>query len=112
MLQAIIESDLSNNVVSVCGVLLNKLDINDTVTCNNDPKLVTQKEKLTVVSSTEANLRRLALAVAADQPVLLVGPVGSGKTTLVEHLAAVTGRIKAPHLMKIQLGDQTDSKVG
>ena len=50
-------------------------------------------------------------AVASEKPVLLVGPVGSGKTTLVEHLATLTGRGKTPHLIKIQLGDQTDSKV-
>lgn len=44
--------------------------------------------------------------------MLLQGVVGSGKTSLVEHLARLTGRVGSPHLMKIQLGDQMDSKVG
>lgn len=63
------------------------------------------------VESTVSHLRSLALAVASGNPVLLQGPVGCGKTSLVEHLAQVTGRQKSPALMKIQLGDQTDSKV-
>ena len=64
-----------------------------------------------MVPSVQRNLRCLALAVAAGLPILLEGPVGCGKTSLVEHLAMVTGRRTTPHLMKIQLGEQTDSKV-
>lgn len=51
------------------------------------------------------------MAVASQNAVLLEGPVGCGKTSLVEFLAAVTGRTKPPHVLKVQLGDQTDSKV-
>lgn len=57
------------------------------------------------------NLRSIALAVGAGEPVLLQGPVGCGKTSLVEHLAHVTGRTGAPLLLTVQLGDQTDSRV-
>lgn len=39
-----------------------------------------------------------------------MGPVGSGKTCLVEHLAAITGR-KGIAFKKVQLGDQTDSRM-
>lgn len=39
-----------------------------------------------------------------------MGPVGSGKTSLVEHLAAITGR-KGIAFKKVQLGDQTDSRM-
>ena len=46
---------------------------------------------LTLVPSTFDNLESLALAVSSGEPVLLEGPVGSGKTTLVEHLAQQTG---------------------
>lgn len=42
--------------------------------------------------------------------VSLLGPVGSGKTSLVEHLAAITGRKKYA-FKKVQLGDQTDSRM-
>ncbi|KAF4522959.1 hypothetical protein B566_EDAN009549 [Ephemera danica] len=61
-----------------------------------------------MVSSTQANLRSLAVAAAAGRPVLLQGPVGCGKTALVEYLAALTG---PPDLLKVQLGDETDSKM-
>lgn len=47
----------------------------------------------------------------AGSAVMLEGPVGSGKTSLVECLAASVGRTSSPHLLKIQLGDQMDSKV-
>lgn len=39
-----------------------------------------------------------------------MGPVGSGKTSLVEYLAAITGR-KGKAFKKVQLGDQTDSRM-
>lgn len=51
------------------------------------------------------------MAVASQKAVLLEGPVGCGKTALVEFLAAVTGHTKATEILKVQLGDQTDSKV-
>ena len=63
------------------------------------------------MDSTCRNLRRLALAVASQKPVLLEGPIGCGKTALVEFMAAVTGHTKATDILKVQLGDQTDSKV-
>ena len=47
----------------------------------------------------------------AGSAVMLEGPVGSGKTSLVECLAASVGRSSSPYLLKLQLGDQMDSKV-
>lgn len=64
-----------------------------------------------MVESAFTNLQNLAIAVAFQSPILLEGPIGCGKTTLIEYLAAVTGRTKPPHILKVQLGDQTDSKV-
>lgn len=66
---------------------------------------------LVLVDSTCRNLRRLAIAVASQKAVLLEGPIGCGKTTLVEYLSAMTGHVKCPEILKVQLGDQTDSKV-
>lgn len=64
-----------------------------------------------LVESVCKNLQMLAMAVASQNAVLLEGPIGCGKTSLVEHLAVMTGRRKPPQLLKVQLGDQTDSKV-
>lgn len=64
-----------------------------------------------LVDSTCHSLRRLALALASQKPVLLEGPIGCGKTSLVEFLAAATGHVQSREILKVQLGDQTDSKV-
>ncbi|KAJ8270795.1 hypothetical protein GJAV_G00119370 [Gymnothorax javanicus] len=98
----VVSEDLSRNVVAVCGVVLPK-------------KMLQQQEPfskdLVLVDSTCQNLRRLALAVSSQKAVLLEGPIGCGKTALVEYLAAVTGHVKPPEMLKVQLGDQTDSKM-
>ncbi|KAK8382607.1 hypothetical protein O3P69_015440 [Scylla paramamosain] len=93
------DSPSLRQTVSVCGVML---PIHDRKS---------QKEGcLVTLPSTRRNLEAVALAVCRGHPVLLEGVVGCGKTSIVEHLACVTGRIRAPALTKIQLGDQTDSK--
>lgn len=66
---------------------------------------------MVLVDSTCRNLRRLALAVASQKPVLLEGPTGCGKTNLVEFMGSLTGHTTTAQIIKIQLGDQTDSKV-
>lgn len=99
----VISEDLCQNVVAVCGVVLPR-------TAPRKPDQVNQKD-VVLVDSTCRNLRRLALAVASQKPVLLEGPIGCGKTALVEFMAAVTGHTKATEILKVQLGDQTDSKV-
>lgn len=66
---------------------------------------------MVLVDSTCHNLRRLALAVASQKPLLLEGPTGCGKTNLVELMGSLTGHTTAKQIIKIQLGDQTDSKV-
>ena len=104
-MRALLDSDLGSHVVSECGVLLS---------CHGPPQtseVEPAADSLVLVPSTCRNLRRLALAVATGSPVLLEGAVGSGKTALVQHLARRTGHKGAPQLTKIQLGDQTDSKV-
>lgn len=88
----------NSNVVSVGGVLLpisKKLEIH---------------RKLVKVPSTTRNLQNLALAVASRRCVCLEGVVGCGKTALVEYLAEITGH-GASDFIKVQLGDQTDSKM-
>uniref|UniRef100_A0A3P9MDK6 Midasin n=1 Tax=Oryzias latipes TaxID=8090 RepID=A0A3P9MDK6_ORYLA len=99
----VVSEDLSPNVVAVCGVVLPTV----TPRQNNQPN----PKNLVLVGSTCRDLRRLALAVASQKPVLLEGPIGCGKTALVEFLAVATGHWKASEIMKVQLGDQTDSKM-
>ncbi|CAG5129144.1 unnamed protein product, partial [Candidula unifasciata] len=102
-LQTLTSADLTSQVVSVMGILLPKL----VQASKSDSQINSQ---LVLVPSTQQHLRSLALAVSCCRPVLLQGPVGCGKTSLVEHLAVLTGRQGYPDVLKIQLGDQTDSK--
>lgn len=68
-------------------------------------------QELVAVPSMVKNIEALSLAYVSGKGVLISGPVGSGKTSLVEHFASLTGRYNPRHLFKVQLGDQTDSKV-
>ncbi|XP_011196368.2 midasin [Zeugodacus cucurbitae] len=50
-------------------------------------------DNIVQVDSTKVNLRSIALGIASAKAICLSGPVGCGKTTLVEYLARKTGRI-------------------
>lgn len=50
-------------------------------------------ESIVRVESTKLNLRSIALGITSGKAICLSGPVGCGKTTLVEYLARLTGRI-------------------
>ncbi|GES99488.1 midasin [Rhizophagus clarus] len=97
------ESDLSPLTVNVSGVLLPKL-----FTCS-EKSFVSNEQRLVLTDTTKNNLYSICLAISLGSPVLLEGIIGAGKTALVEEIARVTGR--EHDLVKIHLGDQTDSKV-
>ncbi|KAK3846925.1 MAG: hypothetical protein J3R72DRAFT_519841 [Linnemannia gamsii] len=94
--------DLSPLTVNLCGVLLPR---------STNPKheqSTLPEHKLVLTDTTKHNLHSIGLALSIGAPVLLEGVTGAGKTALVEEVARVTGR---DDLVKIHLGDQTDSKV-
>uniref|UniRef100_A0A3P8WSX5 Midasin n=1 Tax=Cynoglossus semilaevis TaxID=244447 RepID=A0A3P8WSX5_CYNSE len=125
----VVSEDLSQNVVAVCGVVLPRVaprQVEQVCMPGQQVNAVNKEKKnilsplscpqenpkdLVLVDSTCRNVRRLALAVASQKPVLLEGPIGCGKTALVEFIAAVTGHMKTAEILKVQLGDQTDSKM-
>ncbi|XP_063773055.1 midasin [Pseudophryne corroboree] len=99
----IVSGDLCSRVVAVCGITLTKKLLKNREQETNSSPLV-------LVESTCRSLHSLAQAISYQNAVLLEGPIGCGKTALVEHLATLTGRLKPPDILKVQLGDQTDSK--
>lgn len=66
---------------------------------------------LVKVPSTVKNLHKIALGIMSNKAICILGAVGTGKTTLVEYLAENTGRCLGDNFIKVQLGDQTDSKM-
>lgn len=77
------------------------------VPAQNGPR----SDLLVDVPSTYNNLRKIALGLSCCKALCLQGAVGSGKTVLIEHMAAKTGRKLGESFVKVQLGDQTDSKM-
>ncbi|XP_036269995.1 midasin isoform X3 [Pipistrellus kuhlii] len=110
----LVSADLSSRVTAVCGVVLPGQPPTPEEQASNRSSSHEQElafKSYVLVESVCKNLQTLAMAVASQNAVLLEGPIGCGKTSLVEHLASVTGRRKPPELLKVQLGDQTDSKM-
>ncbi|XP_039434642.1 midasin [Culex pipiens pallens] len=143
--------DFRSNVVTNVGDVM--LPIFDASNCEFYRAKEQEPEELVIVDSTRLNVRSLALGVSSGRAICLSGPVGCGKTSLVEYLARKTGRIgpkaqeverrmkkalkpskkrkvngedevtfdagleqlrkEAPRngFLRIQLGDQTDSKM-
>ncbi|KAN0063854.1 AAA ATPase midasin [Thecaphora frezii] len=61
--------------------------------------------KFALTRPTLGLLERLAVATALSEPVLLVGETGTGKTTVVQHLASLLGR----PMVALNLSQQTES---
>ena len=61
------------------------------------------------VCSQRNNLAQMALAVKQGKAVLIRGPVGCGKTRLIQHLAAQTGHHKNS-LFQVNMSDQLDGR--
>ncbi|KAK2570712.1 Midasin [Acropora cervicornis] len=94
------DEDFLGNYTTICGVVLPRLG---EASSPSDRSLV-------MVPKAINNLHSLVLSIASGCGVLLEGIIGCGKTTLVEYVARTTGRSGPPEFIKIQLGDQTDSK--
>ncbi|KAN0037183.1 hypothetical protein ACTFIV_002519 [Dictyostelium citrinum] len=110
------KQDLHKSIVDVCGILLFKkfeqigsVGINSyNVKSKKENEGVEGHQKLVYTSTVSQNLNSLAIAVGLGKPILIEGVTGSGKTTMIEELSRITGN---DNIIRIHLGDQTDSKV-
>lgn len=96
----LVVSSERDEVVSIAGIYLPVISNSSNINVS-----------LVEVSSTLNNLRKIALGLVSNRAICLLGAVGSGKTSLVEYLAEKTGRNLGENFIKVQLGDQTDSKM-
>ena len=86
-----LENDLCEDYIIMVGnVLVPKIS-----------KSISSGEDLVTVSSMLKDVEALSIAIVSGKPILISGDVGCGKTSLVEYVAALTGRWY-----------ETDSKVG
>ncbi|KAI9206667.1 P-loop containing nucleoside triphosphate hydrolase protein [Polychytrium aggregatum] len=104
--QFVTHADLCKFTVDLCGVLLPtaSLDPSPPVTSPD----TADTDRLVLTPTTRRNLHSMGLALSLGSPILLEGGPGTGKTSLVEEASRMTG---LSDLLKIHLGDQTDSKV-
>ncbi|KAJ3248142.1 AAA ATPase midasin [Chytriomyces hyalinus] len=97
-------ADLTPLLVDIAGVLLPKPNLRSLLPSQN----VMPTKKLVWTNTTRKNLNRIAISVSMGAPVLITGPAGCGKTSLIEEVSRMVGQ---KDLLKIHLGDQTDSKI-
>lgn len=104
--------NFSNDILTnVEGVVLPIFDARNYSFFNNATNADgTQTNKIVMVDSAKVNIRSVALGVAAGKAVCLSGPVGSGKTTLVEYLAGITGRVPPKYVPKCDRGKLKENK--
>lgn len=98
----------SNVVTNVQGVLLTIFDVDNYNFYQSTDGLY---DKTVMVESTKINVRSLALGISFGKAICLSGPVGCGKTTLVEYLARQTGRVSIRGSVKDTDKENSDVQV-
>ena len=64
-----------------------------------------------VVDSAQKVFEDVKLYIRHRKPVLLSGPAGCGKSSLLHHIASLSGRNRPPQLISIQLCRDIDGRV-
>ncbi|KAL8721540.1 MAG: hypothetical protein Q9225_001794 [Loekoesia sp. 1 TL-2023] len=90
--------DFSPSTVCLAGVLL-----------PNFASTSTSTSFLVMTHTVRNNMESLAKAIRSDNPVLLTGPLGAGKTSLVSDAARQLGC--AEQMIVLHLNEQTDAKL-
>ena len=95
------EDDFSGSVVNFHQILLARSDTSEDVGTINGTIVAT--------STTAANVQSLAKALLYQDPVLVTGPPGSGKSLVVNHVARKLK--KSSSMITLHLNEQSDAKL-
>ena len=79
------------------------------VACDGTTPSPTTTADFVSIPHAEAALGALSIALASGRPLLVSGPAGSGKSTLINELAHRLGQSKT--LVRVHMDEQIDSKV-
>lgn len=98
------------SIAKVANILLLKRDISLEGHYSKSRYENVIKNYIPVVTLNET-VSRIAYSISINKPCLLRGPCGSGKTAVLDYVAAHTNRLNPPEYVKVQIGDQLDSKL-
>ena len=101
------EDDFNGGFSSIFNVLFKIEKPNQ----DADIRDCTDRKKMIITDSILKNLKTLVFGITTGSPILVSGDIGCGKTSLIEYFAQCLGRTAPPFLLKLQLGDQIESKV-
>ena len=101
--QTLCADDFNGNFIPLFNMLFKRY--------KNEPSSLSISPKFVLLNTWTSYLQSLAHATLTGSPVLLSGPMGCGKTSVLEYFAACLERNTSRELLKLQLGDQTDAKV-
>jgi len=95
------QKDLSHHTLLVSGTLLFR---HKTVSSATSDEVM-----IVPTATTSANLHSFAAALLQPEPILITGLAGSGKTTLVRHMAKSLN--KSGSMVTLHLNEQSDAKL-
>ncbi|KAK7203075.1 hypothetical protein BZA70DRAFT_81081 [Myxozyma melibiosi] len=93
------DSQLSARTANLCGLLVPR-----------HKPLESPPLSIVLTETTIYNVRSLASALRAMNPLLVTGPPGCGKTFLSDYILSALSR-STKDVVKLHLGDQTDTKL-
>lgn len=92
-----LRDSLTGQSADVCGVLIPRLN-----------ETLPPPSSIVKTLTASANMRRIATALLGYKPILLIGLPNSGKTSLINDIAATMGQ--AESMVTLHLNEQTDAK--
>lgn len=98
-----------DSIAKVANILLLKKPLETTKDIQAELNRV--KNSYIPVPQLSDTISRVAYSISINRPCLIRGISGSGKSSLLEHIAASTNRISPPDFVNVQIGDQLDSKL-